>query len=369
MDRMVVRDVCKSYGGAMVLNHFCLTVKAGECLTLFGPEASGKTTLFRILSGLDAPDSGTIEMDGQMVWGGRKGECFIAQNHQVGMVFAENSLWPHMTVYDNVAFGMRQKGCGKDEIKTKVFLVLERTGTQHLAHHMPENLTKAQEWRVAVARALSGAFQTILIDGFPTGLDCNRRAALRSDLKQIHRETGLTLLFATRDCEDALTVSTRVAVLDNGRIAQVDLPMKIYHNPKTLGVAQQVGLLPINLISAKGQVAGGLLTVQSFFGVFQYKQSSAHLHIKEGALFDCVIGIRPERIKIYSQHFSESVEGRVCACALSGAESVVQFAVNGQILTASCSGFQRFQIGQHIYATFDTDDANIFHAESEWRLN
>lgn len=230
-----IRSVSKWLGGSLVLNGLSLQVADGEFLTLLGPSGCGKTTLLRIIAGLEKPDSGDILIDGETVTN------VPPEFRQVNMVFQHYALFPHMSVFENVAFGLRCKKIPTDEIKERVDDVLAMVRMQELADRKPCRLSGGQRQRVAIARAVVNAPSVLLLDEPLSALDYNLRRNMQLELKQLQRRLGITFIFVTHDQNEALSMSDRVVVLKEGSIAQIGTPKDLYEEPNSLFVAKFIG--------------------------------------------------------------------------------------------------------------------------------
>ncbi len=228
-------NVSKYYHDTSVLHHINLSVKNGEFLTLLGPSGCGKTTLLRLISGFEEPSSGQIYIGGQNMEG-------IPSNHRyVNTVFQSYALFPHMTVFDNVAFGLRCKKVDPQEISDRVHKALKMVKLDTYVHRKPGQLSGGQQQRVAIARAVVNKPLVLLLDEPLSSLDYRLRKNMQLELKQLQVALGITFIFVTHDQEEALSMSDRVVVLSEGHIAQVGTPREVYEEPADLGVAKFVG--------------------------------------------------------------------------------------------------------------------------------
>ena len=232
---ITISSVDVSYGNTRVLEDFNLEVNDGEFLTLLGPSGCGKTTLLRLVAGFVAPAAGTVTIDGRDVTG------LDPEERPVGIVFQGYALFPHLTVAGNVEFGLRTRRIGKSERRNRVGESLEAFGLTELAERHPADLSGGQQQRVAIARAIVNRTRVLLMDEPLSNLDTALRLRLRDELRDFHRERGITTVFVTHDQEEALSLSDRVAVLLDGQIAQLGTPHDIYHNPTSEAVCRFVG--------------------------------------------------------------------------------------------------------------------------------
>ena len=231
----------KYYGTNRVLKDVDLTIEDGEFMTLLGPSGCGKTTTLRVIAGLEKPQSGSIVMDGKRIV--NAAESFFAPPAKRGLnlVFQSYALWPHMTVFDNVAFGLRVKHTPKDEIKKLVENALSRMQIGEYAGRYPSELSGGQQQRVAIARAIATPVELLLLDEPLSNLDAKLRVDMRSELKRLHEEMGTTIIYVTHDQSEALSVSDHIAVMNAGHVLQVGTPFEIYESPATQFVAEFIG--------------------------------------------------------------------------------------------------------------------------------
>lgn len=240
-------DVTRSYGALNALDGFTLHVEPGELVALLGPSGCGKTTALRILAGLDDATSGTVAVDGRDIGN------VPANKRDMGMVFQAYSLFPHLTVLDNVAFGLKMRGKTKSRRLSRAAEMLDMVGLAAHRDKFTNELSGGQQQRVALARALAIAPRVLLLDEPLSALDAKVRAALRDEIRRVQLEVGTTTLFVTHDQEEALAVADRVGVMSQGRLEQLAPPADVYANPSTPFVAEFVGLT--NKVPA--QVSGG----------------------------------------------------------------------------------------------------------------
>ena len=227
--------VSKSFGSLQAVKQLSLEVREGEFLTLLGPSGCGKTTTLRLISGFEVPDEGEITIGGQVV------HHLPAFRRNVNTVFQNYALFPHMTVFENVAYGLTLRRMPRAEIRKRVEEMLERVGLPEKAGSLPRQLSGGQMQRIALARALVNEPRVLLLDEPLGALDAKLRKQMQIELKQVHRTLGITFIYVTHDQEEALVMSDRIAVMNGGRIVQLDSPSGIFETPNSRFVAEFVG--------------------------------------------------------------------------------------------------------------------------------
>lgn len=230
-----LKDLTKRFGEVVACNHIDLHIKDGELFTLLGPSGCGKTTILRCVAGFYTPE------EGQVFFGETDMTQVPPNNRNTGMVFQNYAIWPHMKVFDNVAFGLKIRKLPKDEIRRKVLDILELVRLGGMEHRTPFQLSGGQQQRVALARALVIEPRVLLFDEPLSNLDAKLRVEMRHEIKRIQKEFGITTIYVTHDQEEALSISDRIAVIELGHIMQVDSPQKIYEEPLNLFVADFIG--------------------------------------------------------------------------------------------------------------------------------
>ena len=248
VDKLVVRYA----GDVVAVNGVSFTVGHGEHVTLLGPSGCGKTTTLRTIAGLETPSAGSIHIDGRAMYSSAERTNVMAEKRGVSMVFQSYAVWPHMTVFDNVAYGLRVRKQSKPEIKENVDRALGLVQMRHLADRAASKLSGGQQQRVALARAIAFSPTVVLFDEPLSNLDAKLRAEMRVELRELQRRLGITSVYVTHDQEEALAISDRVIVMNVGVIEQIGAPEEIYNRPRNRFVADFVG--SANLI--KGRVLG-----------------------------------------------------------------------------------------------------------------
>ncbi|SKA32652.1 ABC transporter ATP-binding protein [Consotaella salsifontis] len=237
MSFVEIEGVGKSFGPNAVLKDFNLTIAKGEFISLLGPSGCGKTTMLRIIAGFESATTGRVRIGGEDV------TRLPPNKRHIGMVFQAYALFPNLSVFDNVAFGLKVAGQGKAEIARRVMELLELIKLPDLAHRYPYQLSGGQQQRVALARALAPSPRVLLLDEPLSALDAKIRVSLREEIRSLQRELGITTIFVTHDQEEALSMSDRIVVMNAGCAEQIGTPFEIYNHPRSRFVASFVGTL------------------------------------------------------------------------------------------------------------------------------
>ena len=234
---LVLRGVGKTLGGRSIVDGLDLTVAKGELVCLLGPSGCGKTTTLRMVAGFVEPDRGEILIDGRAV------TALPPERRPTAMVFQNYALWPHMTVFGNVAFGLKLRGLPRKEVRERVGAALELVGLTHHIDSRPAHISGGEQQRVALARALVLEPQVLLLDEPLSNLDAKLRVRVRDEIREIQQRIGITTVLVTHDQDEALSVADRIAVMNTGRIEQLDTPSGLYDEPRTRFVAGFVGTM------------------------------------------------------------------------------------------------------------------------------
>ena len=363
MSRIELKNIDKYYGSNHVLKNLNLTIEDGEFMTLLDPSGCGKTTTLRVLSGLENPQHGVILMDGTEVVNADDLFFMAPSKRGLNLVFQSYALWPHMTVFENVAFGLSLKKMPKDEIKKRVQDSLDRMQIGEFAQRYPSELSGGQQQRVAIARAIVSEPKLLLLDEPLSNLDAKLRMDMRTEIKRLHKELGTTVVYVTHDQTEALTMSTRIAIFFNGILEQVDTPIHIYTNPVSLKVADFIGNPKTNFINATGEVRNGRMYVESPIGNFDFNSKYFTEEEIPTGKFEVVLGVRPEQIVLHEDN-SGHAEGHIYSVQPSGSETLVQVKVNDEILLVKEIGLKRYQDDQKVSLTVHTHLMTVYNKQT-----
>ena len=323
MSTITISHITKSFGENTVLKDFTETFKDGEFITLLGPSGCGKTTMLRIIAGFEKPTSGELYIDDQLVSGGK---TFVPpEKRGIGMVFQSYAVWPHMNVFDNVAYPLRIQKKPKEQIKAAVSKVLEIVHLSQYAERLPSQLSGGQQQRVALARALIAEPKLLLLDEPLSNLDAKLRESMRFEIKEIQQRTGITVVYVTHDQTEAMAMSDRIFLINSGVVQQCGTPQEIYNHPANQFVADFLGKVDF----FKGEVASGRIVFSSMGG-----QSIPYNGDRTGKV---EVAIRPENLYFAEDGpLSGTLEtvyylGDVNDCRVRVGETLVRVIVGGYL--------------------------------------
>jgi ABC-type sugar transport system ATPase subunit len=350
MSGLSIRDVSKSFGATKVIDSLNLEANEGELIVLLGPSGCGKSTLLRLISGLEETDSGEIHIRGRRV------DKLRPRDRNVALVFQNYSLYPHMTIAENIGFPLKVAGEDKKSIADKVAVVAAKMGLADRLSDRPAQLSGGQRQRVALGRAIIREPDIFLLDEPLSNLDADLRARMRAEIVHLHRALGRTTVHVTHDQEEALTMADRIVLLRQGKIEQMGTPEELYRNPSTLFTARFLGRPQINVVHPDyhGHIA-------SVFGKPLILPSNA----KSARV---IVGIRPESIAIDS---AGDISATVTDCEYMGDAHVVRVAVdagNGASTQLAVSHVdQEYREGESVRLKVDWEAALYFDAGTEER--
>ena len=350
-----IENVGKSFGAQRVLDSISLDINRGEFLTLLGESGSGKTTLLRIIAGFEQATSGQVFLEGQRL------DTLPPHRRPVHTVFQSYALFPHMTVFDNVAYGLRVRAASRTETKSRVEAALAKVRMERFATHFPRQISGGQKQRVALARALVNQPKVLLLDEPLSALDANLRVEMQRELKLLQQDLGITFLFVTHDQSEALAMSNRVAVFNNGGIAQLGSPDDLYARPQSAFVADFIGENN-TLHGIAATVSEGRCKVK-LDGGGEIQASS--IGAVEGAA--CQVAVRPERLQLAADNgtgenlFQATVAGRLY---LGDHLRLLAKLPNGQVLTVKMESDAGPSDGEAVTISCSPADCRAFSVEN-----
>ncbi|RLF14366.1 MAG: ABC transporter ATP-binding protein [Thermoprotei archaeon] len=343
-----IRELTKKFGKVIAVNNVTLDINHGEFMVLVGPSGCGKTTLLRLIAGLEVPDHGRILFDGEDV------TDLPPYKRDTGMVFQNYALWPHMTVFENIAYGLRIRKVPRNEIKKRVKWALELVKLEGLEDRYPHELSGGQQQRVALARALVVQPKVLLLDEPLSNLDAKLRVEMREEIRRLQKELGITTIYVTHDQEEALTIADRIAVMNMGQIIQVGTPYEVYRRPRNLFVASFLGRCTI-LWGKVLKVSRDYITVESEGHIFKgiVPSNDIKVHVEEGV----ALVIRPEDVSLEGDASScNIVRGVVDWISFSGDHLDVKVKINNSRILLTLDADADINVGERmtIYIPYDS---------------
>jgi len=355
---LTLRGIVKHFGDVIAIDHMNLDIEPGSFLTLLGPSGCGKTTMLRSIAGLEEPDEGEIRIGDHLVFSSAEGVSVSSGKRGVGLVFQSYALWPHMTVFDNIAFGLQLQKLSNQQVAERVSEALAHLQMSGMEERYPHELSGGQQQRVAVARMLATRPEVFLMDEPLSNLDARLRMDMRAELKRLHHLAEATTVYVTHDQAEALTMSTQIAVMNQGRLSQLGTPDEIYHLPASLFVADFIGSPKINLLTATARTVDGHPRLD--FGSFEMDYHSPP------PVQDIVVAIRPEDISISFEPAPDAAPFVVYSALPSGSELIVQAKRDDTLLTIKETrrGI-RVAIDQPIWIQCDPTRVNLYDRKTE----
>lgn len=350
MADLKLNNVNKSYGAFQALSNISLDVADGEFIVLVGPSGCGKSTLLRSIAGLERISTGDI------VLGGRSLKNVPTRERNVAMVFQSYALFPHLTVAENIAFGLMIRKTEKAEAAQKVAHAAGLLGLESLTERYPRELSGGQRQRVAMGRAIVRDPQVFLFDEPLSNLDAKLRVQMRTEIKALRQRLGITSIYVTHDQDEAMTLADRIVVLNGGKIEQIGTPMELYDRPVNMFVAGFMGSPPMNFIPARAE-DGGLSTPDGpVEGVVLPRNTPA----------DVTLGIRPEALRFDP---SGALAGRVEVVEPQGAQTLVSVRLgDGTMVYASAGKHVQLSPADDVRLGFDWAEAHVFDTPTGQRV-
>ena len=365
MASLSLKGIGKRYpNGFEAVKDFNLEIEDQEFIIFVGPSGCGKSTTLRMIAGLEEITTGDLFIDGK-----RMNEV-EPKDRDIAMVFQNYALYPHMTVFDNMAFGLKLRKVPKEEIEQKVLEAAKILDLEQLLDRRPKALSGGQRQRVAMGRAIVRNPKVFLMDEPLSNLDAKLRVQMRAEIASLHQRLGATIIYVTHDQTEAMTLGTRIVVLKDGVIQQVDTPKKLYNEPQNLFVAGVIGSPQMNFIDAVCKVHGEKVRLEfGDFSIVLPPQKAKKLIDGGYADKTVVMGIRPDDIddsQIQIETYGDTViEADVTGYELLGSEVLLYYTVAGVNMTARVDARTTAKIGDHIRLALDPEKIHVFDKESE----
>ena len=371
MSRIVLEHVTKRFGSTVAVDDLSLEIESGSFFSLLGPSGCGKTTTMRLIAGLETADEGRIWIGDQLVFDGSDRTFVPPGKRGIGMVFQNYALWPHMTVRENIVFGLKVRRIPASEQAQRLTRVLDRLQITELIDRYPSELSGGQQQRIALARELVTGASVLLMDEPLSNLDAKLRIDMRVELKQLHEETGGTIIYVTHDQIEALTLSSRMAVLKIGLMQQTDIPAQVFSYPANLFVAQFMGHTPINLIDATA--SGSELR----FNGLHLPRPAALESLADNATV--TVAARPEELDLVAEPGPWCLPAVVESVLPMGYDSLLRVRVGESAESAAVSDIRltvaadertrKVAVGESCFVAFDKNALHFFDTQSGDRIS
>ena len=361
MSDIVLKNITKRFGKSVAVDNLNLTIADGDFITLLGPSGCGKTTTLRMIAGLETPTEGEIWIDGKCMFSAEKGINVPPSKRDVGFLFQNYALWPHMTVYQNISFGLENMKWPKDRIRKKVDELLKMLKIEEFEKRYPSELSGGQQQRVAIARTLATEPKVLFMDEPLSNLDAKLRMDMRTELKRLHLETRSTFVYVTHDQLEAMTLSTKICLMKKGLLQQYAPPLTVYHSPANMFTADFVGNPSINLIEGVGSninLDEIKIQVGDLNMLFCPESNSVSLSDNH----KIVLGIRPEYVNIEAD---SALQASIYSTLPSGMETIVKIQLGDLILTSVVFQGKDFNVGETVGVEFTGERCVLFDAETE----
>lgn len=350
MAKLVLKDVVKRFGDVTIVHGFNLEIDDEEFIVLVGPSGCGKSTTLRMIAGLEEITSGELQIDGKSM------NHVAPKDRDIAMVFQSYALYPHMSVYDNMAFGLQLRKFPKDEIDRRVQEAAQILGLTTYLERKPRALSGGQRQRVAMGRAIVRKPRVFLFDEPLSNLDAKLRVAMRAEIAKVHRRMNATSIYVTHDQTEAMTLADRIVVMKDGRVMQVGAPMELYRHPDNLFVAGFIGSPSMNFL--KAEVRGARISGPGF----SLPLPPGVPTLPDGT--EVMFGVRPEHLHVGSAGAGE-MRARVEVIEPLGAESYVHFDVSGVSFTARLSPDTPVKLGEEVHLGVDLAHCHLFDVKTE----
>ena len=362
MPEIILENVTKRWGKFVGVDNLNLFIDDHSFITLLGPSGCGKTTTLRMIAGLETPTSGKITIDGVVVFDSEAGINISPAKRNVGFLFQNYALWPHMTVYQNIAFGLENLKWKKEDIKARVNELLKMLKIEEFVSRYPSELSGGQQQRVAIARTLAPNPKVLFMDESLSNLDAKLRLEMRTELKRLHNDTNSTFVYVTHDQLEAMTLATKVCLIDKGILQQYDPPLEVYAKPHNLFVADFVGNPTMNFIEAQAKQIDKKHIEVEFANTKAIFLCNDEITLEKS---EVILGVRPEFIQIDNEH---GLDGEVYSSLPSGMETIVRIKLNDIILTSVVFGIIDYKVNTNVKINFVNQHIVLFDKESQVRL-
>ena len=354
-----LEKLTKYFGKVAAVKNLNLEIKDGEFVALLGPSGCGKSTTLLMIAGIYKPTSGYIYFDNVIV------NDLPPKDRNIGMVFQSYALYPHMKVYDNIAFPLKLQKLPKDEVRRRIKRAAELLKIEDLLDRKPAQLSGGQQQRVALARALVKQPQLFLMDEPLSNLDAKLRVLMRAEIKRLQKQLGITTIYVTHDQIEAMTMADRVAVLNKGELQQYSSADELYNKPRNLFVAGFIGSPPMNFIDCTLVEKEGNYYLDAGSFMVKLPIDLGKLVAEKATGPELVLGVRPEDLKISLKPTENSIESNVYVLEPLGKDTIVNVKLGDTLVKILAPPYIRLSIGDRIWIVYDLNKIHIFDKKTE----
>ena len=388
MPKIVLEHVTKRFDKFVAVDDLNMVIEDRDFVTLLGPSGCGKTTTLRMIAGLETPTEGRITIGEKVVFDAEKGINIAPGKRDIGFLFQNYALWPHMTVYQNIAFGLENLRWKKEDIRKRVDEMLALLKIEQFEKRYPSELSGGQQQRVAIARTLAPSPKVLFMDEPLSNLDAKLRLEMRTELKRLHANTDSTFVYVTHDQLEAMTLATKVCLMDTGVLQQYDPPLTVYNKPNNLFVADFVGNPAMNFIQAKAVIDGNRAELEMLGNKFLFESdgidmslasdeqantTTVEIETVDGEALEeqtddgrrsIVVGIRPEFVRVEQGELT----GKIYTTLPAGMETTVKLDIDGIVVTSVVFGSVDYPVNSEIKFEIVGNGVILFDANSRKKL-
>lgn len=357
-EKIKISNLYKKWGDVTAIDNMSLTIEEGDFITLLGPSGCGKTTTLRSIAGLEEPSGGQIYLNGKLVYSKKEEIVVSPAKRNLGLVFQSYALWPHMTVFENIAFGLKIKKLPKSEVRKKVLSVLKDMKLEGYEDRYPQELSGGQQQRIAIARMIVNRPDIYLMDEPLSNLDAKLRVDMRSELKELHQRSGATTVYVTHDQVEAMTMSTKICIMKEGVIQQVGTPEEVYRRPANLFVAEFISNPKMNFFDGPVISEDGNKYVDA--GGIRLKIDPKVIKDRKSVK----VAIRPEDFILTEK----GIEYEVTSYLPAGSSSLVYAQRGGDKIAIMFDGSYKVNAGSRIRIDVKEELFNLYDIETGNRL-
>lgn len=363
MSTITLKNVQKrySFNSPLIIDDLNLEIEEGDFLCLLGPSGCGKTTTLRMIAGLEHLTQGEILINGQPVDSTTKGAYVPPEKRGMGFVFQSYALWPHLSVFDNIDFGLKLKKLGQKEREKIASSVMDKLGILALKDRYPGELSGGQQQRVALARMMATRPKIVLMDEPLSNLDAQLRLEMRSELRKLHEESGSTFVFVTHDQWEAMTLANKIAVMDGGKLQQIGTPEEIYDSPANRFVANFIGNPPMNFVELSNQDNPFIKSLKAYIADNKIERAESIT----------TVGIRPESIQIHPKNAIDSSKNsfiyptKILAVLPTGGSWIIELLIEGLKIFSVRIEVNELESGQEVDIRVDENRLHFFDEEGK----